>query len=428
MRYLILSMLAIALCLGSCSNNPTTENGEPLDTDIDTGAAFDPQCFGMDDFTLCERVTDPDLDYDICINGWCHTPGILGDPTGPHFHLADTGQRLCFDDDGVFGSPDGGIPDGGIVPDGGSLCPSEGEAFFGQDAQYGWDTTHEATERFTRDTTTTPDEPTVVDNATGLMWQGCAAGFSGDSCAAGAPHEMEQRDALVYCDTLSWGGHDSWRLPDIYEMYSIISLGSSGSAMDPSTFPGIGVEGLWTSLTPINSEGSYTGSYADLVRAGIYIEYAYSNQGVLCVRRGPLGTRHLEPSTVSGDRVVVDTTTGLEWQGCAAGLGGDECESGETTRMTWRDALTFCEGLSWAGKDDWRLPNAKEAQSITNHILPTWSVEDPAFPNVSMGSIWSSSTDPNDPSSALKPSIFEYGVHLHSKNKLEDLSVICVRK
>ena len=398
MRHMYIASLVVALSCGGCWARSSLEDGGPSDTDADTdtGTSYDPQCFDKDDFTLCEVVTDPDLSYDICVWGWCHSPGRTGNTPGPHFPLADTNQRRCFDDYGVFGVSDGGVPDGG------STCPSEGEPFFGQDAQYGWDTVHEATERFTRDTVTTPSEPVVVDNVTGLMWQGCVTGLSGDACATGTPAEYKWSEALDHCDALSFGGHDTWRLPDIYEMHSVLDFTMSDSPIDSSAFPGMPEGKLWTSGKH-HVEDIMFRSYADL-ESGHFGSGATDNAAlnVLCVRRGPMGTRRLEPSIVSGDRVVVDTATGLEWQGCAAGLAGEQCDSGAEGTMTWREALSFCEGLSWAGSDDWRLPNANELLSIvgTPYYYGEEGFNDDVFPNMPPKSLWSSTSDRSDPTLA----------------------------
>ena len=40
---------------------------------------------------------------------------------------------------------------------------------------------------------------------------------------------------------------------------------------------------------------------------------------------------------------------------------------GATDDMVWKDALTACENLNYAGFTDWRLPNIRELFSIVNH-------------------------------------------------------------
>ena len=39
----------------------------------------------------------------------------------------------------------------------------------------------------------------------------------------------------------------------------------------------------------------------------------------------------------------------------------------EITYSNWEQALSYCENLSLGGRDDWRLPTAKELQSIVDY-------------------------------------------------------------
>lgn len=56
------------------------------------------------------------------------------------------------------------------------------------------------------------------------------------------------------------------------------------------------------------------------------------------------------------DGTVTDLATGLMWMKNDSGYG-----------MEWQDALNYCEDLTDAGYSDWRLPNAKELQSIVDY-------------------------------------------------------------
>ena len=60
--------------------------------------------------------------------------------------------------------------------------------------------------------------------------------------------------------------------------------------------------------------------------------------------------------TDNGNGTISDSATGLMWQQDDSGSG-----------MLWADALTYCESLSTGSYDDWRLPNAKELQSIVDY-------------------------------------------------------------
>jgi len=81
-----------------------------------------------------------------------------------------------------------------------------------------------------------PDEPIVVDTIGRRIWQGCAAGQRGESCA-GAAEKMTWAQALSTCEGLRWGGHDDWRLPDIKELRSLVDERRARPAIDPEAFP-----------------------------------------------------------------------------------------------------------------------------------------------------------------------------------------------
>jgi hypothetical protein len=66
--------------------------------------------------------------------------------------------------------------------------------------------------------------------------------------------------------------------------------------------------------------------------------------------------------TNNGDGTVTDNGTGLMWVADGTGAG---CNSGN--KITWANAISFCENLTFAGYDDWRLPNIKELHSLINY-------------------------------------------------------------
>jgi len=181
--------------------------GAEVDCIVDPPA----DCVGKRDFTLCQVVTVPDRSYDICVAEQCVSPGCGLFPNcnapAPHFELPDSGQRQCFDGSWDIACP--GTP-------GDVTCGST--TFCGQDGQYGWDISHAATERYSRDVAS---EPLVTDNFTGLLWQGCVAGKSGTDCSD-AGELRNWWDALSYCDGLVWAGFSDWRLPDSRELQSIV--------------------------------------------------------------------------------------------------------------------------------------------------------------------------------------------------------------
>lgn len=70
----------------------------------------------------------------------------------------------------------------------------------------------------------------------------------------------------------------------------------------------------------------------------------------------------------NGDRTITDTATGLTWMQEDNGKG-----------ILWEDALAYCEDISLAGHDDWRLPNAKELQSIVDYSRSPDTTNSPAI-------------------------------------------------
>jgi hypothetical protein len=70
------------------------------------------------------------------------------------------------------------------------------------------------------------------------------------------------------------------------------------------------------------------------------------------------------------DDTVTDTCTGLMWQRETADVSGDgtiDPEYPGTDRLNWQGALKYCDSLSFAGHDDWRLPNVRELESIVDY-------------------------------------------------------------
>ncbi|MBD3817235.1 MAG: DUF1566 domain-containing protein, partial [Halothiobacillus sp.] len=56
----------------------------------------------------------------------------------------------------------------------------------------------------------------VNDNATGLSWHDDADASS---------YQATWQGAIDYCEALTLGGYDDWRLPNINELYTIVDRG-----------------------------------------------------------------------------------------------------------------------------------------------------------------------------------------------------------
>jgi hypothetical protein len=114
------------------------------------------------------------------------------------------------------------------------------------------------------------------------------------------------------------------------------------------------------------------------------------------------------------------------WQGCVAGRDGPDCGSGAKTLMTWQAALAYCDALSWAGHDDWRLPDRNELQSIVDYGRFDPSIAPTAFPATPADDFaWSSTTASGNPLSAW--GIHFYGGFAMDVAKTGNNGVRCVR-
>ena len=70
----------------------------------------------------------------------------------------------------------------------------------------------------------------------------------------------------------------------------------------------------------------------------------------------------------NGDGTVSDLATGLMWQKSDDGIGKD-----------WEEALKYAENSKLASHSDWRLPNAKELQSIVDYTRAPQTTHSPAI-------------------------------------------------
>lgn len=92
----------------------------------------------------------------------------------------------------------------------------------------------------------------------------------------------------------------------------------------------------------------------------------------------------------NGNGTVTDHCTGLMWQQATADINKDGQIVESDDRITWAEALRYCDALEFAGHDDWRLPNVRELQSLVDYgrsgpaIDPVFSVESEWY--------WSSTT------------------------------------
>ena len=255
-------------------------------------------------------------------------------------------------------------------------CPSPGQAFYGQDSQF---------QGYQARFTTSADGLTVYDNVTGLTWQH-TTDTNGDG-TINASDKMTLTQAQARPATLNaahYGGFSDWRLPTIKEQYSLMDFRGT----DPSGLSGSDTSGLTAFIdrnyfdfgygdtsageriidSQYASSTLYTASSTKLfgvnVADGRIKGYDLTMPGgstktfyVQCVRGNT--SYGINNFVDNGDQTITDRATGLMWP-----------KSDSGTAMNWQDALAWAQTKNAAnhlGYSDWRLPNAKELQSLLDY-------------------------------------------------------------
>lgn len=212
---------------------------------------------------------------------------------------------------------------------------------------------------------------TVSDLVTGLMW------------TQDPGKKVTTSEAVAGASKCRTGGYSDWRLPTIKELYSLINF----SGIDPDPRSGTGT-------TPFIDTNFFKFQYGKEADGDRIIDSQFAtgtiyksttmggNKTMFGVNfadgrikgypAGPVGPRGEKTYYVlyvrvnpaygkndfvdNGDGTVTDRATGLMWMQADSGKG-----------MDWPSALEYAENMEFAGHDDWRLPNAKELQSIVDY-------------------------------------------------------------
>ena len=121
-------------------------------------------------------------------------------------------------------------------------------------------------------------------------------------------------------------------------------------------------------------------------------------------------------SADTADDTVSDTLTGLEWQRAAPTTGYDQA-----------GALAYCDSLSLAGHDDWRLPTIYELRSIIDRTRASPAIDPIAFPGTERNWYRSSTTYTQDPTGFAWLVVFDTGEVAINSTTNTNYRARCVR-
>jgi len=307
--------------------------------------------------------------------------------TGLTYPIVDTDQVFCYDDVSSIS------------------CAGEGDAFYGQDAQYAGNTP-----RY-RDN----GDGTVSDLVTGLMWQQ----DPGD--------KMTYDQVVAGAAGFDLAGYTDWRLPSIKELYSLIQFSGTDASvcmMDDScgSAPFIDTDYFYFEYGDTNAgeriidsqwatSSIYTGTVFGGQQAMFGVNFADGRIKGYPINAGPGGAKtffviYVRGNTNygvnnfvdNGNGTVTDNATVLTWT---------QNDSGEG--LDWEGALNYCASLDYAGISAWRLPNVKELQSIVDY-----SRSPDATDSAAIDPIFNTSTITNEAGQLDYPAFWSSTTHVSS--------------
>ena len=293
-------------------------------------------------------------------------------------------------------------------------------------------------------------ENLVIDQNTGLMWIRDLTLLDGDDGVG--PHgnirldgTFTWQEAIEQSQALLYGGYDDWRLPNLKELQTLVNYGRSEPAINMRAFPTLfehyASPYFWTSTTfPTEPNNAFYVNFLNghtypfgkgtpfslrpvryvevkdpiaLLRTGQTIGYR-GDTGEVGENNGDDGDLQLGLSQnyafehdglidTADENVAIDLNTGLMWIRNPLLLTGGEPQSvagnvALNEPLDWQTSIDRVNQLSYAGYDDWRMPNLVELESISqagreNGIFdPDLFTNAPIDPNDPEAFIWWSST------------------------------------
>ena len=104
-------------------------------------------------------------------------------------------------------------------------------------------------------------------------------------------------------------------------------------------------------------------------------------------------TRWTITTTSDNNRLVLDTASGLMWEGCVKGKSGPGCAQGMIEATSFDEALAYCDALTLGGFTDWHVPDIYELQTIADlGFADSSGIDTAAFPFADNSILWSTTS------------------------------------
>ncbi len=248
--------------------------------------------------------------------------------------------------------------------------PLEGENFYGQDAHY----------LRNQPSYIKNNDGTIIDNVTGLMWE------------MDMGEKITFDEAFTKASNSNLGGYRDWRVPTIKELYSLILFSGSVKGetainlfIDTNYFnqplgnTSIGEREIDAQTWSATEYVGKTMNTDETVFGVNFIDGRIKGYPKFRLKTNTLNNmyfRMVRGNTDygknnfidNGDGTISDLASGLMWQKADDGIS-----------KNWEESLAYAENLELANKNDWRLPNAKELQSIVDYTRSPQTTNSPAI-------------------------------------------------
>ncbi len=248
--------------------------------------------------------------------------------------------------------------------------PEQNDRFFGQDASYtGYAPSY-----------TDNGDGTITDNVTRLMWEKAMG------------EKITFAEAFQKANQCMLAGYNDWRVPSIKELYSLILFAGQVSGQKAISFfidtvyfeqplgnVSIGEREIDAQTWSATEYVGVTMAANKTIFGVNFVDGRIKGYPKIKLRTGDVNkmfcrlvrgnTEYGKNNFIdNGDGTVTDLASGLMWQKADDGIS-----------RNWEESLQYAEELELAGKNDWRLPNAKELQSIVDYNRSPQTTNSPAI-------------------------------------------------